>query len=771
MNEIIRYLLRRKMRTALTMFAVAVGIFAVTMVGGITEQMEDLIQLTGNDAQTRISVMTKDYSKPISESAMSVIRRIPGVRGLTVSIVANIAKPEENVATISVNPESFIGTRSDIPGLEFEPPMSGLKLYAGRIPDPGSRTETVVSWGLAQARHLEVGQLLEIRDRAFKIVGIWESEPTVGGRTAYISYEAAEDLLGRDVFIAGGAQVVSVVPQPGADLEAVAKKIETEVSDITATSPKAMVEQARQQVLIFTLIIGASGILSLLIGTFTIVNTMAVSVHERRREIGLKKALGAEDSHILSEVIAEAVLIAGLGGLSGMLVGALCGMLANQALIAQIGSKLFLLTPRLAVGVVAFSTVMGVLAGIYPALQAARLDPVVALRGGSTGGYAAHGLKRLFYLLRRNLRPILTAGGIAIGIFAIAALGSLAEGMNTALNDVTNGTQDMLFLQPEKAGVPMGESTARVLRNFPGVAEVMRFNSRQVPIYFGTDDKEMKEVQIWANNSELGNFSFDMPMDIRVASGRKYAPGSATEMMVGASLAQVNNLHVGDRIRVGQKEREITIVGIWDFVPYDFGGYNTAAYMSINGLVSVTDANSELGALSVRAQPGVSPESFKKLISEELPGLQVQTVTDIFGNLQQVFMTLIAVMAGIFSIAVFVGAVSVINTMVISVKERTWEIGLKKAVGADDGDILAEVLLDAAKLGALGGAVGLVVSWITVILVNIQLQASLGLTMLNLSPRLVLGAFIFSIVLGMVAGILPARTAARLDPAIALHAE
>jgi putative ABC transport system permease protein len=69
-------------------------------------------------------------------------------------------------------------------------------------------------------------------------------------------------------------------------------------------------------------------------------------------------------------------------------------------------------------------------------------------------------------------------------------------------------------------------------------------------------------------------------------------------------------------------------------------------------------------------------------------------------------MGLIAAMVGIFSVAVFVGSISVINTMVIAVNEQTRQIGLKKAVGADDGDILAEILMDAARLGGVGGVVG-----------------------------------------------------------------
>ena len=128
-------------------------------------------------------------------------------------------------------------------------------------------------------------------------------------------------------------------------------------------------------------------------------------------------------------------------------------------------------------------------------------------------------------------------------------------------------------------------------------------------------------------------------------------------------------------------------------------------------------------------------------------------------------------MAGLFSIAVFVGSVSVVNTMIIAVHRRTREIGLKKAVGAGDTDILAEVLADAAKLSSLGGLLGTFVAWPATAAINLVAQDTGGFTILELTPRLALGAIVFSTLLGIAAGLLPAWRAAHLDPVAALRAE
>jgi putative ABC transport system permease protein len=109
--------------------------------------------------------------------------------------------------------------------------------------------------------------------------------------------------------------------------------------------------------------------------------------------------------------------------------------------------------------------------------------------------------------------------------------------------------------------------------------------------------------------------------------------------------------------------------------------------------------------------------------------------------------------------------------MVIAVHERTREIGLKKALGAADTDILAEVLAYAGRLGGLGGIVGVVAAWPVVLMINFYARTAGGFTILDLTPRLAVGAVVFSVLLGVISGLLPAWRAARLDPVVALRTE
>ncbi len=761
MLETIRYLLRHKLRTALTILAVAVGIFAVTAVGGIAEQLSILIQLAEQDAVSRIYVWSS--RQMLTEASVRQIRRVPGVAGVTLALGGQIDQQSASGFIGFVDTRGFyIGIRSDIPGLEYRPPAR-VNLQAGRVPAPGSRTETVVSWDLAQKDGLQVGDLLEIREQPFRVVGIWEdtAQPLYA---AYISYDAAQDLNEGGFYRIGS---ISVEPQPGIDLDDLARRIETEVDGTRTRSPSQSARDARQGVLIFSLITGASGAMALLIGTFTIVNTMVVSVHERRREIGLKKALGAADSHVLAEVVAEAAFIGGLGGALGVLAGSGLAFAANQLMLNQAGMPLFLITPRLAVGAIVFTVLMGVIGGLYPAWQAARLDPVAALRGVGAV-YAHRGLRRLIYLIRRNARSILTVGGIAIGIFALVMLGSLAEYLNTALSAVMDGGHDKVAVFSATPNVRLGRSFERLIASVPGVRGMVLTG------WGGPIDEGEAEFQargrFWGIESPTGEYGYELPVDVRFAEGRNFTPGSLSEIVIGAGLAESRHLRVGDTLTI--RERDFVVVGVWEFFPVGLSDINQRAYMSLDALTRVTGNPNPISTFTALVAPGRDSQQVAQAIEDALPGVETRTRAEQVDGLRQAFTILIAVMAGLLSIAVFVGGVSVVNTMVIAVSERTREIGLKKAVGAADSDILAETLADAAKLGGLGGLIGVLAAWPSGAIINVLTrQSSNSIIILEMTPRLVVGAIVFSTLLGMIAGVLPAWRAARLDPVAALRTE
>ena len=120
-------------------------------------------------------------------------------------------------------------------------------------------------------------------------------------------------------------------------------------------------------------------LLSLIVGGLSVINTMAMSIAERTREIGIKRAIGGSRFRIVRELVTESALIGFIGGTIGLLLGALVVTVVNEAGRSS-GTVLFELTTGTALTAILFATVLGAIAGLFPALHAARLDPVAALR-------------------------------------------------------------------------------------------------------------------------------------------------------------------------------------------------------------------------------------------------------------------------------------------------------------------------------------------------------------------------------------------------------
>ena len=125
-----------------------------------------------------------------------------------------------------------------------------------------------------------------------------------------------------------------------------------------------------------SLVLGAIAGISLLVGGIGIMNIMLVTVTERTREIGIRKAIGAERSSIILQFLIEAAVICGIGGLIGIAIGYVGTMVFGKLLLGELLTP----TPFITIGAFLFSAALGIIFGMYPAIKASGLQPVVALR-------------------------------------------------------------------------------------------------------------------------------------------------------------------------------------------------------------------------------------------------------------------------------------------------------------------------------------------------------------------------------------------------------
>jgi putative ABC transport system permease protein len=270
-------------------------------------------------------------------------------------------------------------------GLETFPVdlASGRKLTAA---DEGSNV-VVLGADLAKQFKATTGGTVQLRGKTFQVVGIQQPTGTAPDTEAMVPFAAAQQFLFSDLPPIMASQVTAadlvagftVYPTKGTDTEVLAKAIEKAVPSSSAMTGADFNKTIAASVGVFDTMVVGIGLISLIVGGLSIVNTMAMSVAERTREIGIRRAIGAKRRRIVRELITEAALIGFIGGLLGLGLGALVVTLANSAGQAS-GTVLFQLTASGAVTAVVFAVVLGMLAGFVPALGAARLDPVEALR-------------------------------------------------------------------------------------------------------------------------------------------------------------------------------------------------------------------------------------------------------------------------------------------------------------------------------------------------------------------------------------------------------
>jgi putative ABC transport system permease protein len=253
------------------------------------------------------------------------------------------------------------------------------RLVAGRWIERGDDYHVVIGAKLASKRKLGLGSKLEWNEQEFTVVGILTETQGSTDQMAVVPLDTARRVLKRPDWVAS----IDIVPErtDPASINALVKRLNESVPGIKVRTPQEIVDEVRAGLVVFNVIMLSGSVLAVFVGGLAVINTMIMSVSERTREIGIKKAVGASDWDIVIEYVTEAAVIGLVGGLVGLVLGAgMANVLNATASQALGGSEIFTVTPRLAVMAVVFAVVLGTVAGLYPAWNAARLDPVKALR-------------------------------------------------------------------------------------------------------------------------------------------------------------------------------------------------------------------------------------------------------------------------------------------------------------------------------------------------------------------------------------------------------
>lgn len=389
-------------------------------------------------------------------------------------------------------------------------------------------------------------------------------------------------------------------------------------------------------------------------------------------------------------------------------------------------------------------------------------------------------------MARRRLRTTLTVLGIVIGIFALTTMGAMAEHFNALLD---GGVR--YFSSSIQIGAPDGQASILPLskmddlKRVDGVEAV--FPSYGFPAKPGDASFNLgiPDQIVSYDPAENGAGQFRT----RIAAGHDLTASSRGEAVLGSSIANELKKKVGDTIDLPVRPKDakadfvshpFMLVGILDVTrtaPDSFA-YITVpdAQMLLKdslpaALRSSVDATQVTQAFTVYGKSGASlaqVDSIADRINAQVLGVKATRPSDVVNAFKSGGAIFTAITTAAAVLALVIGGLSVMNTMIMAVTERFREIGLKKAVGAHTWHVLREYLAEATLIGLVGGGTGYVLGVVLTNLLNMAGRAS-NLELFLVTPALTVIALGFAVALGVLAGLIPAFRAARLDPVMALR--
>jgi putative ABC transport system permease protein len=397
----LRGLAANRLRTALTMLGIVIGVAAVIAMTSIGEGAQRRVANQITSLGTNLVLVFP--RRPSSTELIGLSGRSPGlVTSDAEAIAARV--PTAALVAPSIDVRNAAVTRLD---QSFEGSIEGTTPAYARIRNFGvARGRFVTQADLDDWRQVAVlgveaaaalfpggadpiGQDVRIRDERFVVVGVMQPK----GQVFFTNFDekvfipittAAKRLTGDEKL--GSVQVEatdpSAVVETRAAVEALLRERHQGVPDYRIRSQDEFLATLRQTITTFQLLLGGIATISLLVGGIGIMNIMLVSVTERTREIGVRKAVGATRGDILNQFLIEAVVISVVGGLVGIAVGVGLGEAVAGFLSEGLPGDRWesVVSPSAISLAVAFAVAVGVLFGLYPAARAAALDPVEALR-------------------------------------------------------------------------------------------------------------------------------------------------------------------------------------------------------------------------------------------------------------------------------------------------------------------------------------------------------------------------------------------------------
>jgi ABC-type antimicrobial peptide transport system permease subunit len=747
---ILKNLLRRKTRTFLTVLGISIGAAAIIGLGSLADGLQAGYNgmMTGSRADF---VLSQPNSYDIS---MSTVREEVGKEILALPEVSKISGMTQGIVTTESVPyffvfgypaDSFIMTKfAIVEGVDLNTPEAN-----------SSRGKPVILGSqAAESMHKNVGDTLRLTNNVYRIVGIFQTGDAFEDSGAVLTLEDSQALLGK-------ARQVSLfyiqLKNPAMETR-FKEKIEKRYTDLQLSGTKEFASKQSMVDYLKGMVWAISG-LAILIGGVGMMNAQLMAVFERTREIGVLRAIGWSGRRVMLLILGESIGVSLIGGMFGTFLGWL--FLASFSSVLQYwGASAGKIRPELILQAIIVVLLLGITGGLYPAWKASRLQPVEAIRyeGGGSGGKKLRfpfGGMAVQSLWQRSTRTALTLGGIALTVGAILSLESIVHSSVSSMNSMFNANSEIMIRQ---AGISdtgysaIDERTGAKISAYPEVEAVsgLVFTAVVLP---GSNGFFI--IQGYAPKS-LGVQRFNI-VEGRAINGNR-------EIMIGSMISESLKKAVGESLELGNVR--FKVVGIYE---------SSVGWEEMGGVMTLRDAQNFVGkprkvtmyAIKLK-DPTVAAATVAKINSQN-PEVHA-ALTGEFTEQMPDMQNSTAMVNGISFMAVLLGGLGVMNTMLMAVLERTREIGVLRALGWRRRSVLGLIIRESLLVGILGGiagiAVGFLMGWL------LSMEPTMGSAMKPAYEwQMFARAILVAVLLGGIGGIFPAIRASQQPPVEALRYE
>lgn len=739
---ILRNLLGRKTRTFLTIVGIAMGVAAIVALVAIAEGFASGYYglLSGSQADLVIT-QAESFDMAISvidEEVGPQLAALPGVEEVEGVIIGE--------ATTEGLPYFMVfGYDPNGVGIQHFRIMEGKGLTA--------RKEIIIGKLAAENLKKGVGDTVRLYDSVYRIVGIYETGSFFEEGGGVISLADAQAMLKRPRQVNTYAIKLEEVDRA----EEVRQRIERRFPDLLVVESANFADQ-QLGVQFIRVFAWALSFLAIVVGGVGMMNTTLMSVFERTREIGVLRALGWRKGRVLAMVLGESLLLSLLGGLAGVVLGIVAvKALGSLPAVSGIFQGEFSLGLFIQAAVVTLA--LGAIAGLYPAWWASRLHPIEALRyeGGSGEGASPRlpGGMTTRSLFRRKTRTLLTMVGIGVGVATVVALVGISNGFVDGFTEVATGSgTDLVAVEASISDAYYSAIDERVGKRVAGLSGVKSVSGFVIGFAMTEENPLMFVFGYHPAEYAIRHF--------KIVEGESLS--ASRQIILGRSAAEAMKKKVGDRVRIF--DSSFRIVGIYETgANYEDGG----------GVISLREAQAifgrprQVGFLGIKVEDPHRMEEVRQQIEKDFPEVTISLSSDFAERLPDL-QAMEAMVGGISILAVIVGGVGMMNTMVMSVFERTREIGVLRALGWRRSKVLFMVVRESLLLGVVSGLAGVVMG-VAMGKALALLPFVGGLLEPSFSPYTFVQVLIMALILGVIGGLYPAWWASRLRPIEALRYE